>query len=229
MDIDGGVAGGPHIVLGQENAHSNDEARSHDRGLHHRTCLDSHNLLPHPGLARWRSIARVRKEIMRIKTRSMIQASIMTAGLVVGVGVLLAQDNMRPSSYAPVDIHEAFATIMTRMSAAKADIMKRQMTLLEERYDLSNNPALGVTMSRSKPIQQGVRVKLAPGVTWDQLAKLTPDQIKARDIFPAGFLPLPHPNHPEGGMVFPKFEIDEMNKQENRDLTRFDLDFDIPD
>ena len=166
---------------------------------------------------------------MRIKTRWMIQASIMTAGLVVGVGVLLAQDNMRPSSYAPVDIHEAFATIMTRMSAAKADIMKRQMTLLEERYDLSNNPAPGVTMSRSKPIQQGVRVKLAPGVTWDQLAKLTPDQIKARDIFPAGFLPLPHPNHPEGGMVFPKFEIDEMNKQENRDLTRFDLDFDIPD
>src|ERR1017187_6821730 len=182
-----------------------------------------------PGLARWRSIARVRKEIMRIKTRSMIQASIMTAGLVVGVGVLLAQDIMRPSSYAPVDIHEAFATIMTRMSAAKADIMKRQMTLLEERYDLSNNPAPGVTMSRSKPIQQGVRVKLAPGVTWDQLAKLTPDQIKARDIFPAGFLPLPHPNHPEGGMLFPKFEIDEMNKQENRELTRFDLDFDIPD
>jgi cytochrome c peroxidase len=136
---------------------------------------------------------------------------------------------MRPSSYAPVDIHEAFATIMSRMSAAKADIMKRQLALLEERYDLSNNPAPGATMSRSKPIQQGVRVKLAPGIAWDQLAKLTPDQIKARDIFPAGFLPLPHPNHPEGGMLFPKFEIDEMNKQENRDLTRFDLDFDIPD
>jgi cytochrome c peroxidase len=166
---------------------------------------------------------------MRIKTRWTIQASIVAAGLVVGVGVLPAQDNMRPSSYAPVDIHEAFATIMTRMSAAKAGIMKRQIALLEERYDLSNNPAPGVTMSRSKPIQQGVRVKLAPGVTWDQLAKLTPDQIKTRDIFPAGFLPLPHPNHPEGGMVFPKFEIDEMNKQENRDLTRFDLDFDIPD
>ena len=187
------------------------------------------NLGPNrPGLARWRSIARVRKEIMRIKTR-WIQASIVTAGLVVGVGVLLAQDNMRPSSYAPVDIHETFATIMNRMSAAKADIMKRQLALLEERYDLSNNPAPGVTMSRSKPIQQGVRVKLAAGVTWDQLVKLTPDQIKARDIFPAGFLPLPHPNHPEGGMVFPKFEINEMNKQENRDLTRFDLDFDIPD
>src|SRR5437879_6400242 len=30
-------------------------------------------------------------------------------------------------------------------------------------------------------------------------------------------------------MLFPKFEIDEMKKQESRDLTRFDLDFDIPD
>jgi cytochrome c peroxidase len=30
-------------------------------------------------------------------------------------------------------------------------------------------------------------------------------------------------------MLFPKFEIDEIKKQENRDLTRFDLDFDIPD
>ena len=30
-------------------------------------------------------------------------------------------------------------------------------------------------------------------------------------------------------MVFPKFHIDEIQKQEGRDLTRFDLDFDLPD
>jgi cytochrome c peroxidase len=112
------------------------------------------------------------------------------------------------------------------MSTAKPEIMKRQLTLLQEGYDLSDRPAPGVTMSRNKPIQQGVRVKLASGVTGDQLAKLPPDQVKARDIFPVGLLPLPHPNHPEGGMLFPKAEIDEMKKQENRDLTRFDLDFD---
>ena len=52
---------------------------------------------------------------------------------------------------------------------------------------------------------------------------------RARTLFPTGFLPLPHPNHPEGGMVFPKFQIDEIKKQEGRDLTRFDLDFDLPD
>ena len=139
---------------------------------------------------------------MRIRT-SLIQLSILAAGLAVGAA-LLAQDKGRPSSYAPVDIHEAFATTLNRMSGAKADIMARQMALLAERYDLSDRPAPGVTMSRNKPVQQSVRVKLAAGVTWDQLAKLTPDQIKDRDIFPAGFLPLPHPNHPEGGILMPQ-------------------------
>ena len=165
---------------------------------------------------------------MRIK-KHWIQGSILTAGLAVGLGVTVAQDKTRPSSYAPVDIHETFASTMARMSAAKSDIVKRQLTLLEERYDLSDNPAPGVTMSRNKPVQQGVRVKLGAGVTWDQLAKMTPDQIKARDVFPAGFLPLPHPNHGEGGMLFPKAEIDEIKKQEDRELTRFDLDFDTPE
>ena len=42
-------------------------------------------------------------------------------------------------------------------------------------------------------------------------------------------MPLPHPNHPEGGMVFPQFHIDEIRKQTTRDLARFDLDFDLPD
>ena len=59
-------------------------------------------------------------------------------------------------------------------------------------------------MSRKKPVQGGVRVKLAPGVTWDQLAKMAPDQIKARDIFPAGFLPLAAPQPPEGRDDFPE-------------------------
>jgi len=158
-----------------------------------------------------------------------IRRSILTGGLIIGAGALLAQEAGHPSSYAPVDLHEAFATVMARMSDAKPEIEQRQKALLEERYDMSDRPVPGVTMSRNKPIQQGVRVKLPAGVTWDELAKLTPDQIKARNLFPAGFLPLPHPNHPEGGMLFPKSEIEEMKKQENRDLTRFDLDFDIPD
>ncbi len=133
------------------------------------------------------------------------------------------------SSYAPVAITEAFSSIMSRMSAAKSGVMQTHQNLLNERYDLSDKPVPGLTMTRGKPVQGGVRVKLKPGTTWDSLAKMTPEQIRDADAFPAGFYPLPHPNHSEGGMVFPKFHIDEIKKQESRDLTRFDLDFDFPD
>ncbi|HZR58811.1 MAG TPA: hypothetical protein VFA74_18215 [Terriglobales bacterium] len=132
------------------------------------------------------------------------------------------------SSYTPV-VEQDFPDVMQKMSAAKPTIMQRQQNLLNERYDLSDNPATGVTMSRGKPVQGGVRVKLPSGVTWQQLATMSPDQIRDKGIFPKGFLPLPHPNHPEGGMVFPHFHIEEVKQQEGRDLTRFDLDFDIPD
>ena len=144
-------------------------------------------------------------------------------------GVSAQEAGKKGSSYAPVDIKEDFATTVARMKAAKAEVMQRQMDLLNERYDLSNRPATGVTMSRGKPVQDGVRVKLPPGVTWAQLAAMSPEAIQEKGLFPKGFLPLPHPNHAEGGMVFPKFHIDEIKKQEGRDLTRFDLDFDLPD
>ncbi len=159
-----------------------------------------------------------------------ISAGILASGFIFTFSGLVAQKKgTQPSSYMPVDIHESFASIMARMSAAKSGIMQRQQALLEERYDLSNRPASGVTMSRGKAVQAGVRVKLRGGMSWDRLAKMSPDEIRDADAFPLGFMPLPHPNHPEGGMIFPKFHIDEIKKQEDRDLTRFDLDFDLPD
>jgi cytochrome c peroxidase len=107
--------------------------------------------------------------------------------------------------------------------------MKRQMELLNERYDLSDHPAKGVTMSRGKTVQEGIRIRLPKDMTWEKLAAMGPEEISKKDLFPAGFYPLPFPNHPEGGMLFPKFQINEIKKQEERDLTRFDLDFDLPD
>jgi cytochrome c peroxidase len=146
------------------------------------------------------------------------------------VGVLFAQGaGKQVTSYAPVAITEDFAAIMARMQKAKPAVMQRQMDLLAERYDLSNRPATGVTMSRGKAIQEGVRAKLPQGVMWEQLAAMRPEEIRNKDLFPRGFMPLPHPNHPEGGMVFPNFHIAEIKKQEGRDLTRFDLDYDLPD
>src|ERR1039457_3459002 len=133
------------------------------------------------------------------------------------------------NSYMPVDDKESFAAVHDRMAAAKAGIMKRQMDLLQERYDLRDRPSKDAVMDRVKPVQEGVRVKLPVGVTWDALARMTSEEIRDKGLFPKGFLPLPHANHPEGGMVFSAQEIQEMLKQENRDLTRFDPDFDIPE
>jgi cytochrome c peroxidase len=133
------------------------------------------------------------------------------------------------TSYIPVDRKPDFASVQRRMSGEKAAVMRRHQQLLESRYDLSNKAAPGARMTRGKAVQSGVRVKLPARRTWAELAAMTPDQIREGDLWPAGFLPLPHPNHPEGGMLFPKFHIDEVKKQEGRDLTRFDLDYDLPD
>jgi cytochrome c peroxidase len=155
-------------------------------------------------------------------------SAVVLASRLVAVGLGRAQDRGE-TSYAPVDIREPFPSVMKRMIQSKAEVEKRQADLLSERYDLRNEPAPGITMSRGKPVQQGVRVKLPAGLTWETLASMIPDDIRAKNVFPKGFYPLPHPNHPEGGMLFPKFAIDELKRQEGRDLTRFDLDYDLPD
>ena len=92
-----------------------------------------------------------------------------TALVVLGVLVLGAvswhQANLwaqqPPNSYAPVVMQEDFDKTVARMSAAKPEIMDRQMKLLEERYDLSDRPAKGVTMSRGKPDPGGRAGKTA--------------------------------------------------------------------
>jgi cytochrome c peroxidase len=124
---------------------------------------------------------------------------------------------------------ETFAALVARLEAAKPEVLKRQAALLEERYDLSDHPVAGVAMSRGKPVQGGVRVKLPKGVTWEQLAEMDADAIRQKGLFPAGLLPLPHVNQPGGGMVLPKFAIDAIKKEEGRDMARFDVDHDIPD
>jgi cytochrome c peroxidase len=117
----------------------------------------------------------------------------------------------------------------TRMANEKPKFAQRQQELLAKRYDLSDRPAKGATMSRNKPLQEGVRVRLPEGMTWEKLAAMSPDEIKEKNLWPAGFYPLPHPHHENGGMIFPKFHITEVKNQTDRDLTRFDLDFDLPD
>jgi cytochrome c peroxidase len=127
------------------------------------------------------------------------------------------------------DQHVDFQALLAMKSAAKPGEMMRQLAHLNDRYELANNPSV-TTMFRGKPLQQGVRVRLPAGFrSWEALARLSPADIKSQDVFPLGFFPLPHVNQLEGGMLFPQSTIDELLAQTGRDLTRFDLDFDIPE
>jgi cytochrome c peroxidase len=126
-------------------------------------------------------------------------------------------------------VPESLTTLVPRLEEEKPTFATRQQDLLASRYDLADRSAPGVTMSRGKPVQGGVRVKLPDNFTWDRLATFAPEEIKAQNLWPAGFLPLPHPHHEAGGMIFPQALIDETKRQTERDLTRFDLDFDLPD
>lgn len=122
-----------------------------------------------------------------------------------------------------------FSAVKENDEAQKPAVMERQRNLLEDRYDLADRPMSGVMMSGGrKVVQDGVRVKLPPGETWDSLAAETPQEIRDRGLLPKGFLPLPHVKQATGGQVFPDNQIREISTDEGRDLRRFDVDFDLP-
>src|SRR6202047_4059197 len=157
---------------------------------------------------------------MNLPNNRKLWTGVAFAAVTVALGSAYAQQGPRgKSSYAPVEITEPFSAILARLSAQKPSVEREHMAVLNERYDLSNRPAADVTMDRTKPVQEGVRVKLTAGTTWEALAAMSPEQIREQNAFPKGFYPLPHPKHSAGGFVFPHFLIDEIKRQEGaRDL-----------
>jgi cytochrome c peroxidase len=166
-----------------------------------------------------------------VKRRCRAAVAVLAAAVASGIvwSTRAGSADQPPSSYAPVDIKESFEQIEQKMKGEKAAVMQRQKDLLAQRYDLADKPSSDAKMGRSKPVQDGVRAKLPSGTSWEDLAGMTPEQIQDKDLFPPGFMPLPHPHHAEGGMVFPEAHIKEVLKQEGRDLNRFDLEFDLPE
>src|SRR6267142_2884810 len=131
------------------------------------------------------------------------------------------QQDQKPSSFMPV-IEEPFDVVRARDKASKAGVMAAHSKLLEDRYDLTQHVDQSVRMTRGKPLPVGPTARLKNGVTFEQLGRMTPEKIRDKALFP--YLPLPHTNHPVGGMVFPQTEIKLLPR-----LERFDMDFDLPD
>jgi cytochrome c peroxidase len=151
------------------------------------------------------------------------------SGLIILLTLPIGLAHSVPNSYTPVDDKESFDSVKKRMTKEKPKIEERFRKLLQERYDLADRPMQGVTSSRGKKIQDGVRVKLPKNTTWENLASMAPEEIKQKSLWPAGFFPLPHENQQEGGMLFPQFHIDKIRAQDNRDLARFDLSYQMPE
>ena len=106
--------------------------------------------------------------------------------------------------------------------AMRPIVMEAQRKLLESRYDLKPRFDPMVKMSRGKPVPVGPTARLKEGVTWDQLAKATAEEILKAGSFP--YPPLPHPKHATGGQVFPAMQIEMFPR-----LARIDVDFDLPE
>ncbi len=94
---------------------------------------------------------------------------------------------------------QRFAKQMAIDRADKPIVMKRQQQLLESRYQLSHRAHENRTMSRGKPLQLGPATRLPDNVTWENLASMSPLEMRVSGSFPSGFMPLPHPKHDVGG------------------------------
>jgi len=178
-----------------------------------------------------------------MKPKSLIHR-IYTAALAVGLLIGVAASSPAQSTnihmgipedvnavhqtYIPV-VTDGFKTLMEKDVAEKSDFAKRQMELLERRYDLRDMPSEVKMSAGGKFVQKGVRVRLPKGMTFEKLADMSPREIKEQGVFPEGFLPLPHAKHETGGQVIPENHIQEILKLEKRNLKRFDVEFDLPD
>lgn len=104
----------------------------------------------------------------------------------------------------------------------KPKIMEAQRRLLESRYNLEPKLDPTAKMSRGKPLAVGPTARLAEGLNWPALARMKPDEIRRKGVFP--YPSLPHPKHATGGQVFPQMQIEMFPR-----LQRFDVDFDLPE
>jgi cytochrome c peroxidase len=138
-------------------------------------------------------------------------------------------ENRQPKSgpdilkQSPTNTSEPRPTANGKPLPDRNEVHQRQMKYLNDRYDLSGRTDPTVTMSGGrKRIPVGPTARLKPGVTWEMLATLAPEEIKKRGIFP--YTPLWHPLQEVGGMVFP-----EVQTKVVAGLERVDVMFDLPE
>jgi cytochrome c peroxidase len=111
----------------------------------------------------------------------------------------------------------------TKCSTQKPKLMAECRDYMVGRYDFQARPIPGAKMSRGKSVMAGPVARLPKGVeSWEELAKLSPEEIKKRDLFP--YKPLAHPLQTTAHMVFPDMWVRVHPEHE-----RIDCNHDIPE
>jgi cytochrome c peroxidase len=105
----------------------------------------------------------------------------------------------------------------------KPKLMGECKAYMEGRYDFHGKAIPDAKMSGGKPIMFGPVARLPKAIpSWEELAKLSPEEIRKRDLFP--FKPLAHPLQTTAHMVFPQQWLKVHPEHE-----RMDCDLDLPD
>jgi hypothetical protein len=107
-----------------------------------------------------------------------------SAATLAGTGALAvhAQSTKVVSSYGPNNQDLTFDQIKAARLAVKAERAKAHAALLASRYDLKEVTGSAL-MSGGKAVPAGPTARLV-GTTWEQLDKMTPEQIKEQGSFP---------------------------------------------
>lgn len=116
-----------------------------------------------------------------------------------------------------------FAEWLAFHEKQKPVLMTDVRNYMKSRYNFAGEAIAGATMSGGKPIMKGPVAVLPPDMaSYEELAKLSPEEIYKRDIFP--YKPLAHPSQKTAHMVFPDSWVKAHPEHE-----RIDVGFDIPE
>lgn len=126
------------------------------------------------------------------------------------------------SSYASPILPMRFDQWLDFHQRQKPSLMDDVRQYMADRYEFSETPLPGAFMAGGKPIMQGPVARLSPDLNgWDQLAAMSPEEIRNKDLFP--YKPLAHPLQSVAHMVFPDEWI-----RAHPEHKRIDLDMDFP-
>lgn len=107
--------------------------------------------------------------------------------------------------------------------AQKPQLMADVRAYMQSRFDFSGRQLGSATMSGGKPVMAGPVARLPQGIaSFAELAALSPQEIRSRNLFP--YQPLAHPLQSTAHMVFP-YQWTAVHPEHER----IDVDHDLPD